>query len=274
MTHGRWIEVGDRVYVGRYRFYDQDIGAILTDDGPVVIDTRSTAVQAREIVADLRTITALPAAAVIDTHHHYDHAFGNGLFRPAPVWGHLRCATFLREQAAAYQARVAAEELPQLAAEVLATEVDPPDHTFGDDGVDLEIGGRRIDLRWLGRGHTDDDVVIVVPDAAVVFAGDLVENGAPPYFGDGYPLDWPATLLALRSLIGGALVPGHGDVAGRTFLDRSIEEVTAIADLARQVASGGLDLEAAVTRAPYRAESAREAIERGVAQARGELEAS
>lgn len=272
MTHGRWTEVGERVFVGRYRFYDQDIGAILTDDGPVVIDTRSTAGQAQEILDDLRSITPLAVAAVVDTHHHYDHAFGNALFRPAPIWGHVRCAAFLREHATTYRAEIAAEELPDLAAEVLATSIDPPDRTFGDEGTDLDVGGRRLELRYLGRGHTDDDIVIVVPDASVVFAGDLVENGAPPYFGDGFPLDWPATLLALRPLASGAVVPGHGDVADLGFVDRSITEVGAVAELARRAANGELSLDDAVAAAPYPADTAREAIERGVAQARGELD--
>ncbi len=272
MTHGRWTEVGERVFVGRYRFYDQDIGAILTDDGPVVIDTRSTPGQAREILDDLRSISPLAVAAVVDTHHHYDHAFGNALFRPAPIWGHIRCAAFLREHAATYRAEVAAEELPALAADVLATEIDPPDRTFGDEGADLDIGGRRLELRYLGRGHTDDDVVIAVPDASVVFAGDLVENGAPPYFGDGFPLDWPATLRALRPLAAGAVVPGHGDVADLAFLDRSIAEIGTVADLARRTAAGELALDDAVAAAPYPADTSREAIERGVAQARGELD--
>ena len=269
-----WLEVGDRVFTRRYRFFDQQIGAILTADGPVVIDTRSTATQARELLADLERLTALPVAAVVNTHHHYDHAFGNASFRPAPIWGHARCARFLRERAEAYRLEVAREELPKLADDVLATEIDPPDRTFGDDGADLDIGGRQLELRYLGRGHTDDDIVIVVPDAAVLFAGDLVENGAPPYFGDGYPLDWPDTLQAMRPLVAGAVVPGHGDVADVAFLNRSIAEVAAIADLSRRVAAGELGLEEAIEAAPYRAESAREAIERGVAQARGELDQS
>ena len=269
-----WLEVGDRVFTRRYRFFDQQIGAILTDDGPVVIDTRSTAVQARELLADLERLTALPVAAVVDTHHHYDHAFGNAVFRPAPIWGHARCARFLHERAEAYRLEVAREELPKLADDVLATEIDPPDRTFGDEGADLDVGGRRLELRYLGRGHTDDDIVIVVPDAAVLFAGDLVENGAAPYFGDGYPLDWPATLRAIRPLVAGAVVPGHGDVADVGFVDRSTDEVEAIADLARRVAAGGMGLDDAVAAAPYPAESAREAIARGVDQARGELDPS
>ncbi len=270
MTHGRWTEIADRVFVGRYRFYDQDIGAILTADGPVVIDTRSTPSQAREILADLRAISTLAVAAVIDTHHHYDHAFGNATFRPVPIWGHARCAAQLLATTPADLAEIGAES-PAIAAELACIVLDPPDRTFGDEGADLDVGGRRLELRFLGRGHTDDDIVIRVPDAGVVFAGDLLENGAPPYFGDGYPLDWPHTLRSMRGLVGGPVVPGHGDVGDLAFVDRAILETDEIARLAREVAAGSLSLKAACAAAPYSASVAREPIERGVAQARGEL---
>ena len=92
MTAGRWLEVGDRVFARRYAFLDQQIGAILTDDGPVIVDTRSTAAHARELLADLRLLSDRPVAAVINSHHHWDHTFGNAIFRPAPIWGHVRCA--------------------------------------------------------------------------------------------------------------------------------------------------------------------------------------
>lgn len=267
---GPWLEVGDRVFTRRYRFFDQQIGAILTEVGPVVVDTRSTPDQAREILADLGHLTHLPVAAVIDTHHHFDHAFGNAVFRPAPIWGHLRCAERIRATTAAEIAELAAEE-PSIAAGLAEVVLDPPDRTFVDAAT-IGLGGRTVELRHLGRGHTDDDIVAIVPDAAVLFAGDLLENGAPPYFGDGFPLDWPATLRALRALVTGAVVPGHGAVADVAFVDRSIDEIEAVAGLARRVASGELDLEAAMALAPYPPRHAREPIERGVAQALGELD--
>jgi glyoxylase-like metal-dependent hydrolase (beta-lactamase superfamily II) len=271
-----WLEVGGRVFARRYRFYDQQIGAILTEDGPVVIDTRSSPSQAREILDELRLLTCLPVAAVIATHHHYDHTFGNATFRPAPIWGHVRCAEAMLRWTLADLAETAdevAEVDPDVAAEIRAgIAIDPPDRTFGDDGAELDIGGRRIHLRYAGRGHTDNDVVVVVPDADVVFAGDLLEDGAPPYVGDGYPLDWPATLVAVRELVSGAVVPGHGAVGDVAFVDRVLADVTAIADLARQVAAGTRDLRDAVAAAPYPVGAATAAIERGVAQALGKLD--
>ncbi|HEX5149382.1 MAG TPA: MBL fold metallo-hydrolase, partial [Candidatus Limnocylindrales bacterium] len=70
-----WVELGERVFVRRYEFYDQNIGVILGDDAALVIDTRSTHVQGREIVADLRMLTHDPITVVVNTHGHFDHAF-------------------------------------------------------------------------------------------------------------------------------------------------------------------------------------------------------
>jgi glyoxylase-like metal-dependent hydrolase (beta-lactamase superfamily II) len=279
-----WLEVGDRVLTRRYRFLHQQIGAILTDDGPVIIDTRGTVDQAREVLAELREISSQPVAAVIDTHHHFDHAFGNHEFRPAPIWGHVRCIERIRrnlEDPAAHARNLVsiAEEYPSIAGELAGVTLDPPEHSVGDEGADIDIGGRRIELRWLGRGHTDNDLVIHVPDASVIFAGDLLEEGAPPWLGDGYPLEWPATIEGILALLPAsgsvqamaAVVPGHGDVGGHALVERSILEMSAIADLARRVDGGVLGLADAILAAPYPADAAAEGIGRALGQLRGEI---
>ena len=98
--------------------------------------------------------------------------------------------------------------------------------------------GREVRLAYLGRGHTDNDIVVSIPDADVLCAGDLLENGNPPYFGDGYPMDWPATVEAMLAMAGRAtvVVPGHGDIAGRSFVTGSLAAIRSIAELARRVA--------------------------------------
>lgn len=150
--------------------------------------------------------------------------------------------------------------------------VTPPTQTFLDRAT-VDLGGRAVELRYLGRGHTDDDIVATVPSVGVVFAGDLLENGAPPYFGDGYPLDWPTTVEAILALgATGPVAAGHGDVADRAFLERSLEELRAVADLGRRIAAGELTVEAAIARGPYGRKASREPVERAAAQARGELD--
>src|ERR1700752_5265776 len=110
---GPWREIADRVYVRRYRFYDQTIGAIVGRSGVAVVDTRSTHAQAEEIRNDLRELTAMPVT-VVNTHHHYDHTFGNSVFRPSAIWGHVRCAEMMRRVGEFERANVA-ERVPELA---------------------------------------------------------------------------------------------------------------------------------------------------------------
>ncbi len=266
----RWQEIADRAFVRRYRLLDQSIGVILGPEGVLVVDTRSTHRQADELRRDIAVLTPLPVRAVVDTHHHYDHAFGNHVFRPAPIWGHVRCASRLLETAEAARAEVA-DRIPDWAQELAEVVIDPPDRTFEEHAV-VDVIGRRVELRYLGRGHTDDDVVALVPDAGALFAGDLLENGAPPWFGDGFPLDWPETVSRLLDLVRGPVVPGHGEVADRRFVEDQLEALSQVAELSRRVYRGELGLEQAVAAGPFGPDATREPVERGLAQLRGELD--
>ena len=128
--------------------------------------------------------------------------------------------------------------------------IDPPDRTL-TIAADVDVGGRRVELRYLGRGHTDGDIVVNVPDAGVLFAGDLLENGATPWFGDGYPMDWPATVERMKALATGSVVPGHGAVGDRSLLERQLAEFRLVAALARRVHDGRLDRATAMASMPY-----------------------
>ena len=268
-----WTEIGDRVFVRRYPFFDQNIGAVLGDGEVLLVDTRSTHAQAREILTDLRTLTRDPVTVVVDTHGHFDHAFGNRVFRPAAIWGHVDCPAFMIRTAEATRTNVAVEH-PDLAADLAEVVIDPPDQLFTDFAT-VEVGGRQVELRFLGRAHTNHDIVVSVPGADVVFAGDLVEGGAIPFFGDGYPLDWPATADALTALVTGTVVPGHGDHAGRLFALEQAMAFQRLVDLARLIHRGDLTVIDTLALTPFpqfRANLIREPLERALAQLRGDLD--
>lgn len=268
-----WREIGDRVYVRRYRFYDQEIGLILGRDAALVIDTRISHRQGQEILDDVRRLTTLPVSIVVNTHAHNDHCFGNAVFRPCTIWGQDGAVRFLRETGEDQKRGVAAEH-PKLAEDVAAVVLDEPDRTFAERAT-IEVGGREVELRYVGRGHTDHDALIIVPDADVLFAGDLLEGGAPPYFGDGYPIDWPATVERLQTLVGErtAVVPGHGDVAGRAFVAESLEQLRGVAALGQRIHTDGISLDDALTVAPWGAGPiVREGLERALAQLQGRLD--
>lgn len=264
-----WVEVGDRVFARRYTFFDQQIGVVLGDGEALVVDTRTTGRQAAEVIGDLRRLTSDPVTVVVDTHWHFDHAFGNHTFRPTTIWGHERCGPRLLERGDRVRAEVAAE-LPELADDLAAVVLDPPDRSFAETARVL-VGGRPVWLRHLGRGHTDTDIVVEVPDAGVLFAGDLVENGAPPSFGDSYPLDWPETVSRLLDLVRGPVVPGHGAIGDRAFVEAQLAAFLEVARLGREVQAGRLTLEAALAASPYDRDF-RVPFERTLAQLRGDLD--
>lgn len=267
---GPWLELADRVFTKRYVFYDQQIGVVLGRGEALVIDTRLTHRQGREILDDLRALTTDPVSIVVNTHWHSDHTFGNHVFRPTTIWGHRRTPPTMLRRGPGSRAS-AAEGMPDFAADLGEVVLDPPDRVF-DETARIEVGGRRIELRYLGRGHTDADIVIEVPDAAVLFAGDLLEAGATPYFGDGYPLDWPETASRLLELVRGPVVPGHGAVGDRAFVEDQLTAFHAIARLGREVHERRMTLEDAIAASPFDPETSIEPLERCLAQLRGELD--
>jgi glyoxylase-like metal-dependent hydrolase (beta-lactamase superfamily II) len=265
----RWTEIGDRVFTRHYEFLDQQIGVVLGGDDVLLVDTRASPAHARVIVDELRALTANPVSIVVDTHWHWDHAFGNSVFRPASIWGHVRAADRLRRDGVQAIGEVS-DERPDVAEQLAEVVIDPPDRTF-DDRATVVVGDRVVELAHHGRGHTDGDISVHVADARVLFAGDLLENGAPPSFGDSFPMDWPATVERLRPLATGAVVPGHGKVGDRRFLDDQIAAFTELAALARDVHRGGLSIDEALAETHFGRQTPRDAFERALAQLRGEL---
>jgi glyoxylase-like metal-dependent hydrolase (beta-lactamase superfamily II) len=268
----RWREVGDRVFVRRHRSLDLNVGLVLGDGGCLVIDTRSSDVEGRELAAAVREVTAAPWL-VVDTHAHYDHCFGNAAFRPARIWGHRRCAEVLAEYGTVARRLAAAayreHGQPGFADEIAAARIDPPDQLL-DIQADLDVGGRTVTLRYLGRGHTDSDLAVLVPDAGVLFAGDLVEEGAPPSFGDSFPLEWPSTAAALLALATGPVVPGHGAVVDAGYVRAQQADLARTAEVARAAYAAGRPVDAAVAEVPFPQRYAADALSRAYRQLRGD----
>ncbi|HEY3523776.1 MAG TPA: MBL fold metallo-hydrolase [Candidatus Limnocylindrales bacterium] len=270
--HARWEELSAGVWVGRFAFLDQSIGVVAGDGASAVVDTRGSVRLGAELAEDVRSIGVPPVSLVVDTHHHWDHAYGNRAFPDAEIWGHVGVEPGFRREAARHEALL--EEYPEMVGHWDDLVVVPPTRTFAETAY-VDVGGRRLELRHLGRAHTDDDVVVLDRMSGTAFAGDLVENGAPPYFGDGFPLDWPETVARLLDEMGETVVPGHGEPDGRRFVEEQLTAFLALADLARRVVRGDLDLEGAVTESPFGdCPSTRDALARGIAQVRGELDGS
>jgi glyoxylase-like metal-dependent hydrolase (beta-lactamase superfamily II) len=271
-----FVEVAPQVYVLRYPVLDVNSTLIVGDEVAVVVDTLSTTEQGQELMAAVRAITPLPLVG-INTHLHFDHTFGNTALASESVgvtiWAHEAAAAALREHGNLWQRQWYDELLdhhPDLADGVARTEIRPADRFIHTEST-MEIGGRVLVVRHLGRGHTDGDLVVLVPDAGVLLAGDLIEEGAPPSFEDAFPIEWPETVAALLHLGQDAtvVVPGHGASVRLDFVHAQHDQLTQLAWLIREAHADGADPVVVATKSPFPAAVSLIAVTRGYAELDG-----
>jgi glyoxylase-like metal-dependent hydrolase (beta-lactamase superfamily II) len=277
-----WAELGDRCWVRRYHEWDLNIGVVAGTHGVLVIDTRASAAQAEELLAEIRELTAAPIRWVVNTHAHFDHTFGNGVFKAAgaTVQAHENAAAQLAVRGPALQQHYRDNpgpdpSYPEIPVEVLADVAGTPlvevDRTFALARV-IDLGDRRVELLHLGNGHTAGDVVAVVPDVDVVFAGDLVEESAAPSYGDdSYPLEWPETIDRLAGMLSATtkVVPGHGAVVDAAFVRDQGGDLGTVANTISGLHHNGIPLQAALAHTddwPYPLATVEQAVRRGYEQ--------
>ncbi|MEO3813561.1 MBL fold metallo-hydrolase [Sphaerisporangium sp. B11E5] len=250
---GRWAEVGDGVLVRRYDELDLSLGLVVGERGCLVVDTGGDETQGAEFAAAVREVTALPWTVVV-THAHFDHAFGTAAFGECPVWGHPGCAEELagggETQRAAMAEFYREGGRDEIARRVETARIVPPGLLVPDE-AEIDLGGRQVRLLHPGLAHTGHDLVVHVPDAGVVFAGDLVEQGAPPAFEDSFPLVWPSAVLRLMTLGASTVVPGHGEPVDVAFVAAQRADLLEVATLCRAVAAGEMTAAEAKALSPY-----------------------
>lgn len=225
---GSWITVGDGTYARRHEELDQTMGLVVGAERCLVIDTGSDETFGADFAASIREITGLPWTVVL-THAHFDHVFGTAAFLPCPVWAHTRCREVLVAGAEHIRGEGSehyrAEGKNDLAALLGAAELVLPTDLFTHQAY-LDLGDRTAMLLHPGPAHTDHDAAVHVPDAGVLFAGDLVEQGAPPSIGsDAHPANWPDALDVLLNLRPHTIVPGHGDPVDAAFVVRQRDDL-------------------------------------------------
>ena len=251
-------QLGDGVFRRRYESLDINVGVVMGEDGVLIVDTRCSHDEGAEILSDLRHLTAFPVRWVVNTHWHWDHVFGNAVFGSSEIWGHELTRVTLEQRGEEMKAGGRDWLGPERHAEIDAVEIVPPNRVFSET-VSLDIG-RPVDLGYHGLAHTDADIVVRVPDSDVVFLGDMIEHGGPPYFGDSHPVSWPLTLGLAAENLPSAVVPGHGDVVDQAFVRTQHEELVAVAGLATAFVDGEIALEAAAAAVPYPVEVMTEAL--------------
>jgi glyoxylase-like metal-dependent hydrolase (beta-lactamase superfamily II) len=207
-------QVGPGVYAaidGPEHEAGSNAGFVIGDDGVLVVDALFTPEAARALVGEIRRITPKPIRYLVNTHYHADHTGGDQVLRDAGavIIAHRSVRGWVRvNNIALFGDRIT----PELKARIEALPL--PDVTTDKD-LTLWLGSRKAVVRTV-LGHTGGDLTVFVPDAHVLFTGDMLWRKIPPNLIDGSVRQWLATdadFLAMRDAAETTFVPGHGDVA-------------------------------------------------------------
>jgi cyclase len=223
----------------------------------LVVDSGYLPSSTREDIAQIREWTALPVRYLVNTHWHPDHIRGNSLYADAfpgiSIIAHTSTPALeegydvpnrerYRQRAAVLEEqlkrgtgpdgkKLSAEARRTMTAQLEArravlqefTGYTPryPNVTFPGE-MSIDLGGRTVELRYLGRGHSSGDIVLYLPREHVLITGDLVASPVP-YFFAGYPYEEIDVLERLAAMDAQTIVPGHGEVLrDKALLQRTI----------------------------------------------------
>jgi len=234
---------------------DPNTGFIVGERGVVVVDARATPALARETIAAIRRVTDKPVRYLVLTHYHAVRVLGAAGIGAEHIIAHRATRDLINErgqQDFASEAR----RFPRLFMDIASVPgLTHPDLCY-DGMLSLDLGNREVQLRWLGRGHTEGDTAVWLPADRVLFAGDLVEASAAPYCGDAYIQDWADTLEAVRALHAQAVVPGRGAAVRGAQVNQAIDETKAYLTILRDTVDAAVRREASIGEAYRAAEAA------------------
>lgn len=199
-------------------------GLVVGDGASLLVDTLfDLRLTSRMLEAMAPHTGAAPIDTVVNTHANGDHCYGNQLVTGAEIIATTAAAEEMSEVPPALLAGLnqAPGEIGELfrsffgAFEFGDITLTPPTRTF-DGRLDLEVGGRELELVEVGPAHTRGDVLAFVPGDRVVFTGDILFIGGTPIVWAGPLSNWVAACDLILGADVEVVVPGHGPVTDKT----------------------------------------------------------
>ncbi|OFY66289.1 MAG: hypothetical protein A2Y71_15355 [Bacteroidetes bacterium RBG_13_42_15] len=250
-------------------------GIVDNGESTIIFDTFLSPDAAEELLEAVRYLKLSPVKYVINSHYHNDHVRGNQSFSPeVKIISTKRTAelieqeepkaiaaektyaksqynyfdslkkafkgdTSLREYQEFKMMKPYFEELSK-SHEKIKTRL--PDITFVNE-ISLNGTAKKVSLIEKGKGHSESDMIMYLPDDGILFSGDLVFNKNHPYLGDGYPHDWEIKLDEMESLDIKIVVPGHGDPGGKEIISTMKNYIESIESIVAELKNEGKGLE-------------------------------
>jgi glyoxylase-like metal-dependent hydrolase (beta-lactamase superfamily II) len=195
-----------------------NVTVLVADDGVALIDDKFEG-DHEGIMRFVRSITDQPVRYVINTHLHQDHTGGNALMQA------LDADVIASENARRIMAETQSSGLPNITL---------------DAHMRLYLGDMPIDLHYFGRGHTDGDIVIHLPEERLVVTGDLFATWEPyvhliHYAAGGSARDWSRSLERALQLDFDTVIPGHSGVTDRATMEGYLAETIRLQDMVREM---------------------------------------
>jgi len=246
--------------------------AIVGAAGVLVFDTNGTPASAANVLAEIRKLTSAPVRYVVNSHWHWDHWYGTevytAVFPDVKVIAHEKTKALMAGPAIEFNRPGLERQLPGYIGMLeKRAETDPkaralleedrffleqkknvhlvlPNTTY-TDRLDLDLGGRRVEVRHVDRAITPGDTFLYLPAEKIVITGDLIVN--PITFGlSSYPAGWLKTLEAIDGLDAAVLVPGHGEpLRDKTLLHATMSVLRELQKSGKDARAKGLDADQA-----------------------------
>lgn len=224
-------------------------GLIVGDDASLLVDTLfDLDLTAAMLAAMADTTVTAPIGTVVNTHANGDHCYGNQLVADREIIASRATAAEMAHVPPTMMAQLNAA--PGDVGELFRSffgdfrfdgiEPTPPTRTF-EGRLEIEVGGRAVELIEVGPAHTDGDTIVVVPDARTVYTGDILFIGGAPIVWAGPLENWIAACDLMLGMDVEVVVPGHGPVTDKSGVVEVRDYLATVLVSARECHAGGVD---------------------------------
>jgi glyoxylase-like metal-dependent hydrolase (beta-lactamase superfamily II) len=206
------VDGTDNVYL--FRNGNHQSIFIVTKDGVIATDpvAYGKPTGGQQYVDEIKKVSDRPVKFLIYSHHHFDHIAGGQAFRDAG-------------------AKIVAHKNATARLKMLQDPATPvPDQSVSDRGRTIKLGGTTLELKYVGRNHSDSTLVMRLPKEKIVFVVDFLPVGRMPGRGmiDFYPLEAEESAKKVLAMDWERLIPGHPDSGGRLGTKQDVEQQLAI----------------------------------------------
>ncbi|HVN72947.1 MAG TPA: MBL fold metallo-hydrolase [Desulfomonilia bacterium] len=225
--------------------FGANAGIVMGDKGILVVDTLGSAKEAGRFIEDIRKISDKPIRYVVDTHNHFDHTFGNTEFAAigAAIFAQSSCPSNMRKKAP--QVLKNPKSYGMSDEQAKAVRITYPDVT-APEMMRIDLGSVSVDILFLAPSHTDDSVLVFVPQDRVLFSGDVLFTDYYPFMGDGDMNGWVKTLDFIMTVRIDKIVPGHGPVSTKKDIADMKQYLLAFDRKAKELSAKSGDLDTMV----------------------------